>query len=375
MQKSILVVGVQPKSLVNFRGHLMKALIVKGYKVFAAADNIDGDQNSKKLLNQLGVETYNIPIARTGMNPIKDLLSIFFFIKAFRDLRPSIVLAYTTKPVIWGGIASLFFRNQKFIALITGLGFAFTGNHSFKRKILKTLIKILYGLGLKKANAIIFQNPDDKNDFKSSGLLKQDKPIYVVNGSGVSLEDFPFSKVSESKLNFLMISRLIGDKGVREYVEAGKILNKDNYVAHLHLVGSFDSNPDSMTKDEIKFWKELEWFTWHGPTNDVAPFIDKSSVYVLPSYREGTPRTVLEAMSMGRAIITSDAPGCRETVVPNKNGFLVQIKNPEELSKTMKKFVDSPSLVHSMGLQSRVIAENKYDVHKINKEMIKILES
>ena len=375
MQKSILVVGVEPKSLVNFRGHLLKALINKGYKVFAAADNIDADQNLKNSLNQIGVETYNIPIARTGMNPIKDLLSIFFFIRAFKDLRPSIVLAYTTKPVIWGGIASLFFRNQKFFALITGLGFAFTGNGSFKRNILKTIISTLYGLGLTKAKAVIFQNPDDKNDFKNSGLLKKNKPTYVVNGSGVSLEDFPYSEVSEKKLNFLMISRLIGDKGVREYVEAGKILNKDNYVARLHLVGAFDSNPDSMTKDEIKFWKKLKWFTWHGPTNEVASFINKSSVFVLPSYREGTPRTVLEAMSIGRAIITTNAPGCRETVVPNKNGFLVPIKNPEELSKAMKKFVDSPSLVHSMGLQSRVIAENKYDVHKINKEMIKILES
>ena len=118
-------------------------------------------------------------------------------------------------------------------------------------------------------------------------------------------------------------------------------------------MGAFDSNPDSMSRDEIKFWKGHKWFTWHGPTNEVASFINKSSVFVLPSYREGTPRTVLEAMSIGRAIITTNAPGCRETVVPNKNGFLVSIKNPEELSKAMKKFVDSPSLLHSMGRHSR----------------------
>ncbi len=375
MQKKVLVVGVQSKSLVNFRGHLLKKLIDKGYKVFAAANNIEQDKNTKTFLNQLGVETYNIPIARTGMNPLKDFFSMLSLIKAFFVLRPNIVLAYTIKPVIWGGIASLFFKNQKFIALITGLGFAFTGNGSFKRNTLRKLLSILYRISLKEADAIIFQNHDDMNDFRKNGLVRPNKLCHVVNGSGVSLETFFFSPAERTKLNFLMISRLIGYKGVREYVEAGKILNKDNYVAHLNLVGPFDSNPDSLSKDEIRFWSKLKWFTWHGPTNDVIPYINKCSVFVLPSYREGTPRTVLEAMSIGRAIITSDAPGCRETVVPNKNGFLVPIKNPEELSEAMKKFIDSPSLIYSMGQESRTIAEKKYDVHKVNEKMIKILES
>ena len=375
MQKTVLVVGVQSKSLVNFRGHLLKKLIDKGYKVFAAANNIEQDKNTKTFLNQLGVETYNIPIARTGMNPLKDFFSMLSLIKAFFVLRPNIVLAYTIKPVIWGGIASLFFKNQKFIALITGLGFAFTGNGSFKRNTLRKLLSILYRISLKEADAIIFQNHDDMNDFRKNGLVRPNKLCHVVNGSGVSLETFFFSPAERTKLNFLMISRLIGDKGVREYVEAGKILNKDNYVAHLNLVGPFDSNPDSLSKDEIRFWSKLKWFTWHGPTNDVIPYINKCSVFVLPSYREGTPRTVLEAMSIGRAIITSDAPSCRETVVPNKNGFLVPIKNPEELSEAMKKFIDSPSLIYSMGQESRTIAEKKYDVHKVNEKMIKILES
>ena len=170
-----------------------------------------------------------------------------------------------------------------------------------------------------------------------------------------------------------MIARLLGDKGVREYIQAGKLINKNGNIAQLHLVGSRDSNPNCLSQDEIDEWENIDWLTWYNKTSDVRPFIKNSHVYVLPSYREGTPRTVLEAMSMGRPIITTDVPGCRETVVDGSNGYLVTARNIKELKSAMMKFIESPDLLSDMSKQSRKIAEQKYDVKKVNEDMMNAL--
>ena len=373
MSEKVLIIGALSTSLVNFRGSLLRELVTSGYEVHAAANELSKDKKSNQRLTDMGVFAHSVPMVRTGVNPIKDLYTFFSLVMLYWKLQPDVVLAYTSKPVIWGGLASCFSLNAKFFAMITGLGYAFTGEAVGKRLLIKYVIQMLYKMGLHNASAVIFQNPDDATEFRKLRLISNDKKTVVVNGSGVNLDDFPLSDLPQGQINFLMIARLLGDKGVREYVDAGKLLNNDHISAHLHLVGPADSNPDARSQDEIKTWQNLEWFTWHGSSDDVRPYIKNSRVYVLPSYREGTPRTVLEAMSMGRPIITTDTPGCRETVINGDNGFLVPIKNSKELALAMRKFIDSPDLAISMGKKSRNIVERKYDIKKVNPVMIKAL--
>ena len=200
-------------------------------------------------------------------------------------------------------------------------------------------------------------------------------PTVVVNGSGVNVTDFnvlpfPLNAQNSPKLSFLLIARLLGDKGVREYAEAAKLIKKQYPEVEFHLVGWIDENPAAIQQSELDMWiADLRLKYW-GKLSDVRPAIAASSVYVLPSYREGTPRTVLEAMAMGRAIITTDAPGCRETVAQGENGFLVEVKSVTSLVNAMQEFIHKPELIEQMGQRSREIALHKYDVHQVNRHMM-----
>jgi len=189
----------------------------------------------------------------------------------------------------------------------------------------------------------------------------------VLNGSGVDTSHFAATPLQSSRPAFLLIARLLGDKGIREYVEAARIVKARHSETRFRLVGDLDTNPDSVSSDELYEWQAGGAVEYLGKLNDVRSAIADCSVYVLPSYyREGTPRTVLEAMSMGRAIITTDSPGCRETVVEGKNGFLVATRSVDELVAAMEKLIERPDLIERMGVESRRIAEEKYDVHKVN---------
>ena len=176
---------------------------------------------------------------------------------------------------------------------------------------------------------------------------------------------------TESAPRFLLIGRLLGDKGIREYVQAAEQVKLQYPETQFDLVGWIDANPNTITQPELDSWTAAGTVNFLGRLNDVRPAIGDCSVYVLPSYREGTPRTVLEAMAMGRAVITTDAPGCRETVVDGDNGFLVPIKDADALAQAMLRFIEQPELFAQMGLRSRAIAEEKYDVHKVNAQMLK----
>ena len=197
----------------------------------------------------------------------------------------------------------------------------------------------------------------------------------VVNGSGVNVTDFnvlplPQNEQQQAKISFLLIARLLVDKGVREYAEAAKIIQQQYPHVEFNLVGWIDENPSAITQQELDQWVTKKTVKYWGKLADVRPAIAESSVYVLPSYREGTPRTVLEAMAMGRAIITTDAPGCRETVVDGDNGFLVEVKSVDSLVDAMQKFINQPELIEKMGNRSREIALHKYDVHQVNTHMM-----
>jgi glycosyltransferase involved in cell wall biosynthesis len=257
-------------------------------------------------------------------------------------------------------------------ALITGLGYAFQGQEEDggSRSLLRSLVKRLYGLALGGIHKVFFQNPDDEALFRSLGILRSVIPSRVVNGSGVDVAQYSVAPLP-AEPSFLLIARLLGDKGVREYVEAARRVRVRQPAAVFRLVGWIDENPDAIHQHEVDGWVADGVIEYLGRLEDVRQAIGASSVYVLPSYREGTPRTILEAMAMGRAIVTTDAPGCRETVEDGDNGFLVPVKAVDELAAAMLRFVEQPLLAAKMGSRSRQIAEEKYDVHKVNAVMLK----
>lgn len=359
-----------PDSLLNFRGPLLNALVVAGLDVHVAAPDLPASSEVRQRLEALGVQVHEVRLNRTGMNPLSDLGSLFNLWRLMRRLKPDFSLAYTIKPVIYGSVAAWLARVPARFALITGLGYAFQGEAG-QRSWLKRIVQNLYGFALAKVTKVFFQNPDDEALFYDLGILDSSNPkTVVVNGSGIDVDSFTVAHFPETP-QFLLIARLLGDKGVREYVQAAATVRKQYPNTVFGLVGWIDENPDAINGDELQNWVASGVVKFYGRLADVKPAIADSSVYVLPSYREGTPRTVLEAMAMGRAVITTDAPGCRETVVHGKNGFLVPVKSTAELAAAMIHFIENPELVVAMGKESRLLAEEKYDVRKVNDQMLR----
>ena len=314
MNPVFLLIASFPDSLINFRGALIESLISAGCEVHVAAPGLGGAPEISSKLRSLGVTIHNIPLQRVGMNPFKDLLLVLFLFRLIKNVKPSHVLGYTIKPVVYGSLAAWLSSVKHRFALITGLGYAFTGEAEGLRKVLRTVIKQLYRFSLSRNSLVFFQNPDDEALFRELGILRPSISSCVVNGSGVDVTEYAVSPLPE-RPSFLLIARLLGDKGVREYAQAAAMLKQRFPAVTFKLVGWIDDNPDAISQSELDAWVESEIIEFLGKLSDVRPAISESSVYVLPSYREGTPRTVLEAMAMGRPVITTDAPGCRETVV------------------------------------------------------------
>lgn len=365
--KFLLVAGF-PDSLLHFRGPLIDALLEAGQEVHVAAPDLSATSPVRLELEARGLTVHEIPLRRTGTNPLADLKVTLHLFRLMSRIRPDRVLGYTIKPVIYGTLAATLARVPRRFALITGLGYAFQGNG--ERNLLRWLVQCLYALALRTTHKVFFQNPDDESLFRTLELLTSNVPSCVVNGSGVDVAAFNVAPLP-ANTRFLLIARLLGDKGVREYVEAARKVRARYPEAVFSLVGWIDVNPDAITKDELDAWIKEGVIEYIGRLKDVRPAIAGCSVYVLPSYREGTPRTVLEAMAMGRAVITTDSPGCRETVVDGENGILVPVKAVDELAEAMLRFIEQPELAARMGQRSRQIAEEKYDVHRVNAVMLR----
>jgi len=368
----ILIIASLAESLINFRGPLIAALQTKGLDVHVAAPDIPANSTMCLQLQSMGLSVHQVFMSRTGTNPLADLRTAWALWRLMRKITPSMVLCYTIKPVIYGTLAASLAGVPKRFVLVTGLGYAFQGG--VQRSRLQGLVQSLYGFSLARAQRVFFQNPDDLALFQERGILRSHTPVCVVNGSGVDVASFAVKPLPVAALTgavrFLFIGRLLGDKGVREYAQAARLLKHSHPQVQCALVGWIDSNPNAISQAELTAWVADGSIEFLGRLADVRPAIEACSVYVLPSYREGTPRTVLEAMAMGRAIVTTDAPGCRETVVHGENGFLVPVQNVEALVQTMRRFIDEPDLQQQMGVRSRQLIEDKYDVHKVNAVML-----
>lgn len=365
--KFLLIAGY-PDSLLNFRGPLIDSLLHSGLEVHVAAPDLPPGSEIRCKLERKSIQVHDIPLRRTGMNPLADTVALLSLWALIRGIQPDYVLGYTIKPVIYGSIAAWLSGVPKRFALITGLGYAFQEAEG-GRRILKRLVHRLYRLALARTGVVFFQNPDDQALFRKEHILKEDDVSVVVNGSGVDIASFAIAPLPEAP-RFLLIARLLCSKGIREYAAAAASVRATYPNIEFGLVGWVDDNPDSIAQAELDDWVSAGTLAYYGRLSDVKPAIANAGVYVLPSYAEGTPRTVLEAMAMGRPIITTDAPGCRETVTDGQNGFLVPVKSVAALAEAMTAFIRNPSLMTVMGAESRRIAEEKYDVNKVNAHML-----
>ncbi len=366
----LIIVGAFPHSLINFRGDLIKAFIKAGHRVTAMSAPATNEQIEQ--IKALGAEFYPFLIKRNNLNPLDDLKTLISLYKAFKKLAPDAVIAYTIKPVIWSGWALKFLPKIHFHALITGLGYSFQPVN-WSRKLLQNLVSMLYKHSLHRAKSVIFQNPDNLELFVSLNITKKNK-CYSVNGSGVNLDYFSFSEISIKQTRFLLIARLLIEKGLYEFVEAARLIKQKYPQVELQILGSIDSSPDAISLKTIKKWEEEGNVEYLGETKDVRPFLRECSIFVLPSYHEGMPRSVLEAMAIGRPILTTDIAGSRETVKNNENGFLVPPMDSKALANKMEWFILNKDKWQMMGNASRKIAKKKFDVQTINKKMLQIID-
>ncbi len=365
-RRKILLLGSLAGSLINFRGPLIAAMAERGHEVFAAAPDIDPDVAAK--LVALGAAPVPVMLGRTSLNPVATWRSGRQLRGIVKRIAPDVMIAYTIKPVVLGAVAARAAGVPFFAAMITGLGYAFLGGLSPKRLAIRLVAMLLYRRALAASQLVIFQNEDDRRDFRRMRLLPAAKPTLIVNGSGVDLDHYtPEALPAEPR--FLMIARYLRDKGIREYGAAAARLKSEFPEVRIRLAGWLDQGPDSISQAELDSIvaggvEDL------GLLADVRPAIARSSVYVLPSYREGTPRTVLEAMAMGRAVITTDAPGCRGTVVDGENGLLVPVADADALYRAMRRFVVEPGLAQRMGEASLRLVREKYDVNQVNSAIL-----
>ena len=373
-RKKVLISCSAAKSILKFRGKLIEELL-KENDVFVFTPRIQ-DPTLRRTLLEMGIVVYENDLNRNNISIFSDLRYIISLIKVIREVGPDVFFAYTFKPLIFGSIVASVFKVKHIVAMLTGLGYNFADSEkSLTKTATQSLLK--FSLRFNKHLRIVFQNEDDRQELISRRIINDSSNTFVVNGSGVDLDFYQYSTPNVNPVRFLLISRLIKAKGVEEFMAAAKIVHNRYPDMKISIVGSFEGNQIDSVKhelfEEITKSDFIEFTSW---VDDVRPYIERASVVVLPSYREGTPRSILEGMSMGRAIITTDTPGCRQTVNTNHgkvNGRLIKVKSVDDIVTSMEFFINNPEQVTQYGRNGRLYAEEKYDVNKVNKDMINIL--
>jgi len=348
-------------SLFWFRIDMMKSFQAAGCEVLAVGDAPEEEWADR--FREIGIRYRQIPVQRNGTNPIYDIKTLLALRKLLAEEKPDKIFTYQAKTVIYGGIAAWMCGTREVYPLIAGVGSVFYGD-SVKKKLLRQIMVCEFRLGLKNSRKIFFQNNDDLSVFTSYKILPREKAV-ILNGSGVNIEKFTPSPLPEQKA-FLCISRLIRDKGVGEYLDASREIHRRHPNVHCVLVGPYDTNPSAIKPHELQPYLDDGSVEYVGKQEDVQPFIHRCTAYVLPSYHEGIPKTVLEAMACGRPIITTDAPGCRETVANGVNGYIVPVRDVGAIVEAMENILANPELSQKMAVESRRIAEDRYAVHKVN---------
>lgn len=368
----VALISHQAFALINFRKTLLEKLVKSGSVVYAFAPDFT-DEISRVLL-EMGVTPVRYRLDRTGFNPFKDFFDTIILAHSLRRLRIDVTLGFAIKPVIFGTIAAYIAGVSRRIVMIEGLGYVFTESGeplTITRKLLRKFVIFLYAVSLKKVQKIIFLNQDDMTVFINQKIVKSNNCLNL-RGIGVDVDYWPQIFPVQEPVTFVLVARLLREKGVYEYVEAIKKIKALGLKAQFLLLGDIDLNPGSIGTDEVLEWVAQGFLDWPGHV-DIRKWMIKCSVFVLPSYREGLPRSTMEAMSTGLPVITTDVPGCRETVINWVNGLLIPPYNSDALAEAMIKFIENPGLITSMGRESRRIAVGEFNVHEKDFQVLKCL--
>lgn len=369
----ILLIGNQASTIILFRKKLIEQLVSKGVSVHVLT--MDYDKDKFQQISQFGAMPEQYHFSRSGMNPLSDMVNTVALSKKINNINPDVVFSFFPKPVIFGTLAAKLAGVKRIYSLLEGLGFCYTAHlkkDSFKKKMLKKVQTFLYKMTLPRTNKVLFLNQDDYYDLIVQNHITL-SDAEVIGGIGVSLNEYAYSHPQTTPLHFGMVSRLLVEKGVREFVQAAKIVKEKYPNARFSIAGAIDDNPGGITREQLNIWKSEGHVNFLGQISDVKSYLTDLSVFVLPSYREGIPRSTQEAMAIGRAVITTNVPGCRETVQHGLNGFMIPPWNAEALAEAMMAFITDPQQVTLMGKESRRMAEEKFDENVATEKLINIL--
>ena len=366
MSKKILFVVNVDWFFISHRLPLALEALKRGYEVHIAC----GITDKKEYLESLGLIVHPLNLSRSGTGikgEIKAFCEIYNLVK---EINPNIAHFVTIKPVLYGGIASRFLNIGKKVFSISGLGFIFI-KQGFKATFIRIIVKTMYKFALGGKNShVIVQNPDDKAVVNS--IVKV--PITLIRGSGVDLSQYEY-KEENNGVKVSMACRLLKDKGVFEYIDAAKILKQKLPNVEFEIYGDIDiHNPASLTSYDIKKIKEEGFVNVYGFSSDIAKVFSDSNIVVLPSYREGLPKVLIEAAACGRVVVTTDVPGCRDAIEPNATGLLCEVKDTESLASVIEKLILDKDLRNSMGKEGRKLAEQEFDINKVVEKHFDIYE-
>lgn len=375
-QNNIVIIGTVASSFYGFRADLIRELCKKGHIVYAFTSEYSEDHLQK--IENLGAISVTYDLNRGGLNPLSDILATYKLSQKIQEIKPDLVFSYFTKPVIFGTLAAKWAKVPKIIGMLEGLGYTFTDQPeglSSKTKLIRNIQVFLYKIALPYLDQLIFLNPDDPIDLLEKHNLHV-KSFNILGGIGLNLQSYPYRPISKPpvKLNFLFIGRLLKEKGIHDFIAAIKLVKQQYPDTTFTVLGAVDkSNLGALSEEEVSNLIQAGTIEYPGHVDNIQEWIVKSDVFVLPSYREGVPRSTQEAMAIGRAVITTDVPGCRETVIDGVNGFIVPRWNPEKLAEKMIYFIENPEKTQLMGEASHKIAIEKFDANKVNQKLIDFL--
>lgn len=355
--------------IVIFRSWLIRDLVAAGWKVTACGPEDDWQAQA---VGRLGADYIVVPVDRTGLSAVRDLSSTRALVRTLRSLQPDVFLSFHTKYNVLGPIAARLAGVPRLFALVAGLGYAFSPGVEVKRTVLRAVLSTALRVSLRCCTGVFVQNDDDLALVQAARWAGRSARVVKLNGTGVDLDEFGYTEPSGGGLRVLLMARLLREKGVRDYIAAARLVKQDYPHCKFALLGPFDSNPSAIRPEEVEAWQHEGILSYLGVAHDVRPHLRASHLFVLPSYyREGVPKSILEAMAVGRAIITCDTPGCREAVRSGLNGFLVPPCDPRALADAIERFVVDPTLINAMGEASRRLAAEHFDVRSVNAAMMK----